>query len=227
MRVLIVDDEVPFALSLQRGLAADGTQVDVVNNGNQGLLAATAGDYDVVVLDVMLPGIDGQEVVRRLRHRGVWVPVLMLTARDGDADQEAALDLGADDYLTKPFSLRVLQARLRAMTRRTTTGRPAPLAVGDLVLDPAAKAVRRAGREIALTPREFALLEYLMQRPGEVVSKSELHDSVWDSDFDSPLNVVEVYVGYLRRKIDGPFGVRSLATVRGFGYRIDPVQISP
>lgn len=224
MRILLVEDEVDFARMVARGLEAEGFAVDVVHDGESGLWAATEQEFDVVVLDLMLPKLSGYEVVRRLRDRGVWTPVLMLTAKDGEYDQADALDLGADDYLTKPFAFVVLIARIRALLRRLGEARPSVLEVGDLRMDPATHDVSRGGTPIELTPREFTLLEYFMRHPGEVLSKTELVEHVWDMNFDGPLNVVEVYVGYLRRKIDEAFGVRSLATVRGFGYRLEPVE---
>lgn len=223
MRVLVVDDEVNLATALQHGLAAEGFAVDVAYDGEEALWAATEQAYDLVVLDLMLPKLNGYKVVERLRQRGVWTPILMLTAKDGEYDQADALDLGADDYLTKPFSFVVLVAHIRALLRRVVSERPAVLEVGDLTLDPVTRVVTRQGTAITLTPREFALLEYLMRHPGEVATKSELIDHVWDTNFDGPLNVVEVYIGYLRKKIDAPFSVQSLVTVRGFGYRLDPV----
>lgn len=227
MRILVVDDEVNLATAIKQGLEAEGFVVDVAYDGEEALWAATEQAYDIVVLDLMLPKLNGYKVVERLRHRGVWTPILMLTAKDGEYDQADALDLGADDYLTKPFSFVVLIARIRALLRRIVAERPAILEVGDLALDPVTCTVTRGTNPIELTPREFALLEYLMRNPGKVVSKSELLDHVWDTNFDGPLNVVEVYVGYLRKKIDAPFGVQSLATVRGFGYRLDPVDAAP
>lgn len=224
MRILLVEDEVDFARMVARGLEAEGFAVDVVHDGESGLWAATEQEFDVVVLDLMLPKLSGYEVVRQLRDRGVWTPILMLTAKDGEYDQADALDLGADDYLTKPFAFVVLIARIRALLRRLGEARPSVLEVGDLRMDPATHDVSRGGTPIELTPREFTLLEYFMRHPGEVLSKTELVEHVWDMNFDGPLNVVEVYVGYLRRKIDEAFGVRSLATVRGFGYRLDPVE---
>ncbi|MGB7981328.1 MAG: response regulator transcription factor [Candidatus Nanopelagicales bacterium] len=226
MRILVVDDEVNLAASIQRGLIAEGFLVDVVHDGQEALWAATERAYDLVLLDLMLPSLSGYTVVERLRQRGVWTPILMLTAKDGEYDQADALDLGADDYLTKPFSFVVLVARIRALLRWIVVERPTVLEVGDLRLDPTTRSVTRAATPIALTPREFALLEYLMRHPGEVATKSELIDRVWDTNFDGPLNVVEVYVGYLRRKIDAPFEVASLVTVRGFGYRLDPVTVT-
>lgn len=221
MRILLVEDEVNLAAAVQRGLRAEGFVVDVAHNGEDGLWAGTEHEYDIIILDLMLPKLNGYKVLERLRKRGVWTPILMLTAKDGEYDQTDAFDLGADDYLTKPFSFIVLVARIRALLRRGAAERPAVLTVGDLVLDPAARQAHRAGREVGLTPREFALLEYLMRNAGQVLSKAEIIDNVWDSHFEGPLNVVEVYIGYLRKKIDQPFGVQSLVTMRGFGYRLE------
>jgi len=205
---------------VRRGLASDGFVVDVMHNGEDGLWAATENAYDVIVLDIMLPKLNGYKVVEQLRQRGVWTPVLMLTAKDGEYDQADAFDLGADDYLTKPFSFVILLARLRALIRRGAPERPVVLTVGDLSLDPARRRVERGPVEIMLTPKEFSLLEFLMHRRGEVVTKTEILDNVWDPAFDGDMNIVEVYVGYLRRKIDVPFDRRSIETVRGVGYRL-------
>jgi len=221
LRVLVVDDEVRLAETVQRGLAAEGFVVDVVHDGEDALWAATENAYDVIVLDLMLPKLNGYRVVEQLRAKGIWTPVLMLTAKDGEYDQADALDLGADDYLTKPFSFVVLVARLRALLRRGAPERPAVLSAADLTLDPVSHEVTRGDTPIALTPREFGLLEYLLRHKGEVVTKSEILDNVWDSAYDGPANVVEVYIGYLRRKIDTPFDRKSIHTLRGFGYRID------
>ena len=220
MRVLIVEDDVSMAGSLQRGLLAEGYLVDVAHDGAQGLETALGADYDAIVLDVMLPKRNGFSVVAELRAAGLATPVLMLTAKDGEWDQAEALDAGADDYVTKPFSYPVLLARLRALLRRSTTQLSAVLGVGNLRVDVAAHRCWRGDVEVDLTPREFALLSYLMLRPGEAVSKVELVDHVWDTAFNADTNVVEVYVGYLRRKIDAPFGRNSLQTVRGVGYRL-------
>ncbi len=220
MRVLLVEDEVRLAENVRRGLAAEGFVVDVVHDGTEGLFQGQVNDYDVVVLDIMLPGLNGYEVCRRLRAGGVWSPVLMLTAKDGEYDQADALDLGADDYLTKPFSFLVLVARLRALIRRGAPARPTVLQAGDLTLDPARRTVRRDGAEIVLTPREFGVLHFLMRHRGDVVSKSAILESVWDAHYEGDANVVEVYVGYLRRKIDQPFGRHAIETVRGMGYRL-------
>jgi len=221
MRVLLIEDEVQLAGLVQRGLRKAGFVVEIAHNGVDGLWLATEESFDVIVLDIMLPGIHGYDVLRRLREREIWAPVLMLTAKDGEFDQVDALDLGADDYLTKPFSFPVLVARLRALTRRTPVSRPATLSAGGLELDPAAARVFRGDVEIDLTPREFALLQFLMRRAGTTVSKSEILQHVWDSAFAGDDNVVEVYVGYLRRKIDRPFGTESIVTVRGVGYRLE------
>ncbi len=220
MRMLLVEDEVLLAETLRRGLVAEGFVVDVVHDGPGGLFAAQTNDYDIVVLDIMLPGLNGYDVCRRLREAEIWTPVLMLTAKDGELDQVDAFDLGADDYLTKPFSFVVLVARLRALIRRGAPERPAVLTAGDLSLDPATRAVTRGTTDVALTPREFGLLAFLMRHRGDVVSKTEILESVWDLNYEGDENVVEVYVGYLRRKIDQPFGRRAIETVRGAGYRL-------
>jgi two-component system OmpR family response regulator len=243
MRVLVVDDEVRFAQSLQRGLRAEGFAVDLAHDGEAGLRLALTGGYDAVVLDIMLPGLSGYRVTQRLRAEGCDVPVLMLSAKDGEYDQADGLDLGADDYLTKPFAWVVFVAHLKALLRRAaprpgsprtgggTSGGPSggpitdaqgPVAVGDLVLDPATRTVARAGVPVELTAREFALLEHLMHARGRVVAKSELLATVWGGMASDDPNVVEVYAGYLRRKIDQPFGRHSLVTVRGAGYRLVP-----
>jgi two-component system OmpR family response regulator len=195
--------------------------VVTADNGADGLLLATEEPFDVVICDIMLPGLNGYEVVRRMRAAGVWTPVLMLTAKDGDYDQADAFDLGADDYLTKPFSFVVLTARLRALLRRGAPRRPTVLSVGDLSLDPARKTVQRGDTPITLTPREFGLLEFFMRNKDVAVTKTAILQHVWDAHYDGPDNVVEVYVGYLRRKIDAPFGTDTIATVRGVGYRLD------
>ena len=220
MRVLVVEDEQRLAAAVRRGLNAEGFVVDLAHDGVDGLHLARQGGYDAVVLDLMLPGLSGYKVCEQLRAERNWVPVLILSAKDGEYDQADGLDLGADDYLTKPFSYVVLAARLRALLRRGARPRPAVLAAGDLFLDPASRAVRRGEVGIDLTPREFALLEYLIRRPGQVVPKAELLDHVWEQDSVADLNVVEVYAGYLRRKIDVPFGRNALQTVRGAGYRL-------
>ena len=214
--MLLVDDEVRLIAALRRGLVAEGFAVDVATSGPEGLELARLGDFDAVVLDVMLPGLSGFEIVRQLRSEDNWVPVLMLSARDGEHDQADGLDSGADDYLTKPFSFIVLLARIRALLRREVRARPAVLTNGDLTLDPATREVRRAGELVSLTPREFLLLEYLMRQAGRVIGKVELLDHVWDAAADTAPNAVEVYVGYLRRKI----GSERLVTVRGAGYML-------
>lgn len=220
MRVLVVEDEVVLARTLRSALAAEGMVVDLAHDGITGEVLATENPYDVVVLDIMLPGRNGYDVLRNLRQRKNWTPVLMLTAKDGEYDQTDAFDLGADDYLTKPFSVLVLVARLRALSRRGAPERPVELTVGDLNLNPSTRMVSRDGVPISLTAREFALLHHLMRHAGEVVSKPEILDNVWDSEYEGSENVVEVYVGYLRRKIDEPFGGPMLTTVRGMGYRL-------
>ena len=214
--MLLVDDEVRLLAALRRGLVAEGFAVDLAGSGPEGLELARTGDFDAVVLDVMLPGMSGFDVVRRLRAEDNWVPVLMLSAKDGDHDQADGLDSGADDYLTKPFSFVVLLARIRALLRRGVRARPVVLSSGDLTLDPATREVRRDGVLVPLTPREFLLLEYLIREAGRVVSKVELLDHVWDAAADTAPNAVEVYVGYLRRKI----GAERLVTVRGVGYML-------
>ncbi len=216
MRLLVVEDEIRMAGALQRGLQAEGFAVDVAGDGPTGLELARHGGYDAVILDIMLPGLSGYRVVSALRAEKNWVPVLMLSAKDGEYDQADGLDCGADDYLTKPFSYVVLVARLRALLRRGAPERPSVLSVGELTLDPARRRVTSGGEEIVLTAREYALLEYLMRRPGQVVSKTELLDHVWDASIDTAPNAVEVYVGYLRRKL----GRDVLETVRGAGYRL-------
>lgn len=222
MRVLLVEDEPRLAETIKRGLIDQGFVVDIASNGPDGLWWATENDFDAIVLDIMLPGMNGYKVLEQLRERRVWTPVLMLTAKDGEYDQVDAFDLGADDYLTKPFSFMVLVAHIRALIRRGAPERPVVLTVGDLSLDPLSHRVRRGELEISLTPREFSLLEYLMQHAGTAVTKSEILEGVWDSAFDGDHNVVEVYVRYLRRKLDIPFDRQSIETIRGVGYRLDP-----
>ncbi len=221
VRVLVGEDEPRLARALQRGLRSEGFAVDVAHDGVDGLAQARAGGYDAVLLDIMLPGLSGYRVVQALRAEHNWVPILMLSAKDGEYDQADGLDLGADDYLTKPFSYVVLLARLRALLRRGAPERPAVLSTGDLSLDPASRRVSRADAEIELTAREFALLEYLMRHAGDVVGKTELLEHVWETFDGAEANVVEVYLGYLRRKIDIPFGRAALTTVRGAGYRLE------
>jgi two-component system, OmpR family, response regulator len=220
VRILVVEDERPLAGALKRGLEAEGYAVDVAHDGREGLWRAQEQAYDAMLLDIMLPGTNGFQVCATLRQEGNWTPILMLTAKDGEYDEAEALDTGADDFLSKPFSYVVLLARLRALVRRGANQRPSVLTVGDLRLDPASREVRQQEQPVQLTAREFALLEYLMRHAGEVVPKAELLEHVWDVGYDGDANVVEVYVGYLRRKIDVPFGVRTIETVRGAGYRL-------
>lgn len=220
MRVLIVEDEVTLADAIARGLAAEGFEVDAVHDGLEGLGRAREHRYAAVILDIMLPGMNGYQICRTLREEGVWTPILMLTAKDGEWDEAEALDTGADDFLSKPFSFVVLVARLRALLRRGAAPRPAVLQVGDLTLDPATRECHRDGTTVPLTAREFAVLEHLMRHPQEVVGKSDLLAGVWGHERDADPNVVEVYLGYLRKKIDVPFDRRSLVTVRGVGYRV-------
>ncbi len=218
--MLVVEDDVRMAAAIRRGLRFEGLIVDVAGDGEHAIGKVHAVEYDVVVLDVMLPGLDGFETCRRLRAERLWVPVLMLTARDSVEDRVRGLNGGADDYLTKPFSLAELVARLRALARRGGTERPAVLEAGPLRLDPATRVVTRDGTEIELSAREFALLEAFMRRPGQVLSQMQLLEAAWDLGYEQRSNVVEVYVRYLREKIDRPFGVRSIETVRGAGYRL-------
>jgi len=220
MRVLLVEDEVRLADAITRGLAAEGFEVEAVHDGLEGLWRAREHRYAAVILDIMLPGMNGYQICRTLREEGIWTPILMLTAKDGEWDEAEALDTGADDFLSKPFSFVVLVARLRAILRRGAAPRPAVLVVGDLQLDPATREVRRGDELVDLTAREFALLEHLMRHPQEVVAKSDLLEDVWGHESDADPNVVEVYVGYLRKKLDAPFGRRSIVTVRGAGYRV-------
>jgi len=222
VRVLVVEDEERMARALARGLRAEGVAVDVAVDGEQGLAMARGGGYDALVLDLMLPRLSGYRVCQALRAEENWVPVLILSAKDGEYDQADALDYGADDFLAKPFSYVVLLARLRALLRRGRPDRPAVLTAGDLTLDPASRQVTRGTTRVELTPREFALLEYLLRHRGEVVSKAALLTHVWDGPVDGTgdSNVVEVYTGYLRRKIDVPFDRSAVQTVRGFGYRL-------
>jgi two-component system OmpR family response regulator len=220
MRVLIVEDEVKMAALIRRGMREEGMAADVATKGEDALWMAGSTDYDAIVLDVMLPGIDGFETCRRLRTDGVWSPILMLTARDSVEDRVAGLDGGADDYLTKPFSFGELLARLRALARRGPVERPVLLEVGDLRLDPATRQVWRDDTEISLSAKEFSLLEVFMRRPGEVLSRFQLLEHGWDYDYENRSNVIDVYVRYLREKIDRPFGRDSIETVRGAGYRL-------
>ncbi len=222
MRVLLVEDEPQLADMVRIGLVSEGFVVEVGSNGVDGLRMGADGEFDVIMLDIMLPMLNGYDVLRGLRERGVWTPVLMLTAKDGEYDQADAFDLGADDYLTKPFSFVVLTARLRALQRRGAPERPAVLTAGDLALDPARRRVSRGDGQVVLTPREYGVLECLLRNKGTVVTKAQLLAAVWDAHYDGNDNIVEVYIGYLRRKLDAPFGRRSIATVRGMGYRLDP-----
>src|ERR1700742_2386361 len=220
MKVLLVEDEPRLSATLSRGLKAEGFVVVAVDNGVDGLQEVVENGYDVVILDIMLPGHSGYEVLRRMRSRDVWTPVLMLTAKDGEYDETDAFDLGADDYLTKPFSFRVLVARIHALVRRGAPERPVVLTAGSLSLDPARHTVHRGSTPIALTPREYGLLQYLMRNKDMVVTKTEILRNVWDAHYQGPDNVVEVYVGYLRRKIDVPFDTNTIETIRGVGYRL-------
>jgi len=220
MRVLVVEDELRMASLIRRGLVKEGLAADIAPNGEEALVSARASDYDAIVLDVMLPGINGFETCRRLREGGVWAPVLMLTARDSVEDRVAGLDTGADDYLVKPFAFAELLARLRALARRGDSERPAVLSLGDLRLDPATREVWRGDPEIQLSPKEFSLLETFMRRPGQVLSRLHLLEHAWDFAYENRSNVVDVYIRHLRRKIDEPFGRHTLETVRGAGYRV-------
>ena len=220
MRVLVVEDEAPMADVLRRGLEEEGLAVDVASTAKDGAWFARENEYDAIVLDLVLPDGTGLDVLSGLRTAGRWAPVLFLTARDAVEDRVRGLDLGADDYLTKPFAFEELLARLRALMRRGARERPTVLCVGDLALDPATREVRRGDMSISLTAKEFALLEFFMRYPDRVISKAELIDHVWDFAFDGDSNVVEVYIGYLRQKIDRPFGRGTLETVRGAGYRL-------
>jgi two-component system OmpR family response regulator len=220
MRVLIVEDELKMASLLRRGLAEEGHAADIANTGEDALWMAQAHPYEAIVLDVMLPGLSGFETCRKLRNAGVWSPVLMLTARDGVDDRVTGLDVGADDYLTKPFSFAELLARFRALVRRGGSERPTQLVVGSLRLDPASRRAWRDDTEVNLSPKEFALLETFMRRPGQVLSRLQLLEHAWDFAYENRSNVVDVYVRYLREKVDRPFGCESLETVRGVGYRL-------
>ncbi|HEY8199816.1 MAG TPA: response regulator transcription factor [Actinomycetota bacterium] len=220
MRVLVIDDEKRLAAGLKKGLESEGFATDVALTGTDGLWMARENPYDAIVLDIMLPGINGYQICATLRDEKNWTPIIMLTAKDGELDEAEALDTGADDYLTKPFSFVVLLARLRALLRRGAPKRPAVLRIGDLQLDPSRRRVWRGDVEVELTPREMALLEFLMRHEGAVVSKREIIDHVWDYDFEGDPNIVEVYVRHLRNKLDRPFGRCTIQTVRGAGYRL-------
>lgn len=221
MRILVIEDDKHLAGSVRRGLRAEGYAVDLAFDGTEGFWRASECVYDAIVCDIMLPGMSGYRLCGELRAKGNWTPILMLTAKDGELDEAEALDTGADDFLSKPFSYVVLVAHLRALLRRGTRERPTVLTAGDLRLDPAAHRVWRAGTPIALSPRQFSLLEYLMRRKGEAVSKLHILDHVWDFAFDGDPNIVEVYVRQLRRKIDEPFGRHAIETIRLVGYRLD------
>ena len=221
MKVLLVEDEPRVASSLTLGLKAEGFVVVTASDGVTGFWQASENHFDVIILDIMLPGLSGYEVLRRLRKSEVWTPVLMLTAKDGEYDQADAFDLGADDYLVKPFSFVVLVARLHALIRRGAPVRPVVMAAGELTLDPVKHVVERAGTPIELSPREFGLLEYLIRNKDAVCTKADILHSVWDQHFEGPDNIVEVYVSYLRRKIDIPFGTNTIETIRGVGYRLE------
>jgi two-component system OmpR family response regulator len=222
MRILLVEDEPKMAAAIAKGLRREGYAVDTAADGSDALLQAHVYEYDVIVLDVMLPRTDGFTVCDTLRREGLWAPVLMLTARDQLDDRIRGLDVGADDYLVKPFSLRELLARLRALLRRRLPERPTVLQVGDVWLDPATHEVRRAGRAVELTAREFALLQFMMEHPGEALTRTSLLEHVWDENYIGPSNVVDVYVGYLRKKLERPFGRGLIRTVRGVGYTLEP-----
>ena len=222
MRILVVEDDKHVARAVKRGLEAEGYAVDVAFDGSEGLWLAFENTYDAMVLDIMLPGISGYELCSKLREARDWTPILMLTAKDAEEDEARALDTGADDFLAKPFSYMVLLARLRALLRRGQRERPSMLTAGDLRLDPAEHRVWRGDAAVELTPRQFALLEFLMRRAGEVLSKREILGHVWDFAFEGDPNIVEVYVGQLRQRVDRPFGRASLQTVRHVGYRLDP-----
>jgi two-component system, OmpR family, response regulator len=222
VRILVVEDDEHLGRSIRRGLGAEGFATDVALDGVDGLWRAREGDYDVVVLDIMLPGLNGYQICAELRKAGDWTPILMLTAKDGEFDEAEALDTGADDYLSKPFSYVVLVARIRALLRRGRGATPAVLVAGDLRLDPAAHRVWRGATEVTLTPRQFSLLEFLIRRAGEVLPKSTILEHVWDFAFAGDPNIVEVYVRHLRKKIDEPYGRNAIQTVRLVGYRLDP-----
>ena len=222
VKLLLVEDDKKIATSLKRGLEADGYTVEVAFDGADGLWMATEGIYDLIVLDILLPSINGYQVCARIREQGDWTPILMLTAKDGDLDEAEALDTGADDYLVKPFSFPVLVARIRALLRRTTGRSPAPVEAGDLRIDPGERRVWRGDEEVSLTTRQFDVLEFLIRRSGQVLSKDDILAGVWDHDFDGDPNIVEVYVRRLRRAIDEPFDRHAIKTIRGAGYRLEP-----
>jgi two-component system OmpR family response regulator len=223
VRILVVDDEERLAKSIARGLEADGFDVDVVHDGTDGLWRAQEGTYSAIVLDIMLPGMNGYEVCRTLRKEDVWTPILMLTAKHGEYDEAEGFEFGADDYLRKPFSHVVLTARLRSLIRRGAATPALTIKAGGLLLDPGIRRCSRGTDHIELTPREFAVLDVLMRRAPNAVEKHELIDEVWGMDFEGDSNIVEVYIGYLRRKVDKPFGTKSIVTIRGYGYQVvDP-----
>jgi DNA-binding response OmpR family regulator len=222
MKLLVIEDDRKVAAAVERGLAAEGFSVELAHDGLDGLWAATEGSYDLIVLDLMLPGRNGYRICADLRAAGDWTPILVLTAKDGDLDEAEALDTGADDYLAKPFSFPVLTARVRALVRRTAGRDPAPLTAGDLCIDPVARLAWRGPDELALTSREFAVLEFLVRHAGRVLSKKDILAGVWRHDFDGDPNIVEVYVRRLRRKLDEPYGRHSITTIRGAGYRLQP-----
>jgi DNA-binding response OmpR family regulator len=220
VKLLLIEDDVKIAVAVRRGLEAEGYSVEVSHDGDDGLWRATEGAHDLIVLDLMLPGRSGFRVCADLRAAGIWTPILVLTAKDGDLDEAEALDTGADDFLTKPFSFPVLVARIRALLRRAGGGNPVPVAVGDLHVDPGRRRAWRADVELQLTAREFDVLSFLVRRCGQVLSKGDILAGVWDFDFDGDPNIVEVYIGRLRRKVDEPFDQHSIETVRGAGYRL-------
>ncbi len=221
MKLLVIEDDVKIATAVKRGLEAEGFTVEVVFDGTEGLWLATEGRYDLIILDIMLPGRNGYQICADLRAAGNWTPILMLTAKDGDLDEAEALDTGADDYLTKPFSFPVLVARVRSVLRRVGgRGLPTPAQAGDLMIDPAARRVWRGETEVTVTARQFDVLEFLIRRAGQVMSKREILDGVWQYDFAGDANIVEVYIGRLRSLIDEPFGRQAIETVRGAGYRL-------
>jgi DNA-binding response OmpR family regulator len=220
VKILLIEDDKKIATIVKRGLEAEGFTVEVTFNGSDGLWLATEGSYDLIILDIMLPGRNGYQVCADLREAGDWTPILMLTAKDGDLDEAEALDTGADDYLTKPFSFAVLIARIRAVLRRAGGRQPIPVEVGDLRIDPGQRRVWRGDVEIGMTARQFDVLEFLVRRVGQVLSKSEILDGVWDYDYEGDPNIVEVYIRRLRARIDEPFGRQSIETVRGAGYRL-------
>jgi len=222
MKILLVEDDQKIAAVVKRGLEAEGFSVEVAFDGKDGLWLATEGSYDLIVLDIMLPGRNGYEICADLREQGDWTPILMLTAKDGDLDEAEGLDTGADDYLTKPFSFAVLTARIRALLRRTTGRNPAPVQAGDLRIDPSQRRAWRGDVEIELTSRQFDVLEFLVRRAGQVLSKREILEGVWAYEFDGDPNIVEVYIRRLRTRIDEPFERHSIETIRGAGYRLVP-----